>query len=254
MTDATRLAGKVAIVTGGASGIGRATTLRMLAEGARVVAVDQNAEGLAETAQLSGCGQDTLRTLTADVSKAEDCKRIVGEAVSAFGGLNILANMHGISDFSDTNILAVSEEVFTRTWEVNTKALFLLCKEAIPEMQKAGASSIVNMSSGAALGGSGGTAYTASKGGVNALTRAVAYQFAKDNIRCNAVCPGPIDTPMMHRSFEKLGMTNLPIAPGRIPRIGQPEEVAALVAFLASDESAFTTAATYTIDGGSTGH
>jgi NAD(P)-dependent dehydrogenase (short-subunit alcohol dehydrogenase family) len=254
MSDGNRLEGKVAVVTGAASGIGRAVAQRFVAEGARVMAVDLNADGLAETAGQIGRDEATLRTATADVSRAEDCRRAVETAVTAFGGLDVLANMHGISDLSDTNILAVSEEVFQRTWEVNTKALFLLCKAAVPEMQKRGAGSIINMSSGAALGGGGGTAYTASKGGVNALTRAVANQFAKDNIRCNAVCPGPIDTPMMHRSFAKLGLTNLPIAPGRIQRIGRPEEVAALVTFLASDESAFITAATYTIDGGSTGH
>ncbi len=248
-----RLSGKVAIVTGGASGIGRAVAQRCVAEGASVVAVDLNGEGLQET-QRSCDGEGALRTVTADVSQAEDCRRVIEEAVTGFGGINILANMHGLSDFSDTNILAVSEEVFRRTWEVNTLALFLLCKMAIPEMEKAGAGSIINMSSGAALGGSGGTAYTTSKGGVNALTRAIAYQFAAKDIRCNCICPGPIDTPMMHRSFAKLGMTNLPIAPGRIPRIGRADEVAALVAFLASDEAAFITAATYTIDGGATGH
>jgi NAD(P)-dependent dehydrogenase (short-subunit alcohol dehydrogenase family) len=249
-----RLAGKVAIVTGGASGIGRATALRLASEGARVVAVDVNAEGLGETERTIAGGGGTAKAVTGDVSRAADCERIVGEALSSFGALHILANMHGISDFNDTKILTTTEEVFTRTWEVNTKGIFLLCKQAIPAIKQAGGGSIVNMSSGAALGGSGGVAYTASKGALNALTRAIAYQHAADLIRCNCICPGPIDTPMMHRSFEKLGMTNLPIAPGRIPRIGQPEEVAALVAFLASDESGFITAATYTIDGGSTGH
>jgi NAD(P)-dependent dehydrogenase (short-subunit alcohol dehydrogenase family) len=248
-----RLAGKVAIVTGGASGIGRAVAQRFAGEGAKVLAVDVNGDGLLETARAAGPSAQ-VRTIVGDISKQAECQRVVQDALSGFGGVNILANMHGISDFTDTNILAVSEDVFQRTWEVNVRALFLLSKEVIPEMEKAGAGSIINMSSGAALGGSGGTAYTASKGGVNALTRAIAYQFAGKNIRCNCVCPGPIDTPMMHRSFEKLGMTNLPIAPGRIPRIGQPEEVAGLVAFLASDEAAFITAATYTIDGGSTGH
>jgi NAD(P)-dependent dehydrogenase (short-subunit alcohol dehydrogenase family) len=249
-----RLSGKVAIVTGGASGIGRATAVRLAAEGAKVLAVDVNADGLAETQKTISSAGGTAKTMAGDVSSAADCAKIVKEAVSSFGGVNILANMHGISDFTDTKALTVSEEVFTRTWEVNVKALFLLSKAALPEMQKAGSGAIINMSSGAALGGAGGTAYTASKGGVNALTRAIAYQHAGENIRCNVICPGPIDTPMMHRSFEKLGMTNLPIAPGRIPRIGQPEEVAGLVAFLASDEAAFITAATYTIDGGSTGH
>ena len=249
-----RLAGKVAIVTGAASGIGRATALRLAAEGAAVVAVDVNNEGLKNTVAEIENGGGKAVAVAVDISQAKKCADVVEAAVNNFGGVNILANMHGISDFTDTKILTTSEEVFQRTWEVNTKALFLLCKAAIPEMQKAGSGSIVNMSSGAALAGSGGTAYTASKGGVNALTRAVAYQHAAENIRCNCVCPGAIDTPMMHRSFEKLGMTNLPIAPGRIPRIGQPEEVAGLVAFLASDEAAYITAATYTIDGGSTGH
>ena len=252
--DTHRLKGKVAIVTGAASGIGRATALRLAAEGANVVAVDVNDQGTRATvADIEKAGGKAVAKV-ADISDAANCADVVATAVSNFGGLNILANMHGISDMTDTKILTTSEEVFRRTWEVNTKALFLLSKAAIPEMQKAGSGSIVNMSSGAALSGAGGIAYTASKGAVNALTRAIAYQHAAENIRCNCVCPGAIDTPMMHRSFEKLGMTNLPIAPGRIPRIGQPEEVAGLVAFLASDEAAFITAATYTIDAGSTGH
>ena len=249
-----RFAGKTAIVTGGASGIGLATATRLAADGADVLAVDVNAAGLAETKRCISEAGGSIATMAGDVSKASDCEAIVAEALAKFGHLNILANMHGVSDSTDTKILTTSEEVFTRTWEVNTKGLFLLCKAAIPAMKEAGGGSIINMSSGASLGGSGGVAYTASKGGVNALTRAIAYQHAADLIRCNCVAPGPIDTPMMHRSFAKLGMTNLPIAPGRVPRIGRAEEVAALVAFLASDDAAFITAATYTIDGGATGH
>lgn len=249
-----RLTGKAAIVTGGASGIGRAVAQRFVAEGARVLAVDVNAAGLEETIGLVKASGGVLHGAAADVSRGDDARAVVAQAMQDFGAVHLLANMHGVSEFSDTNILNVSEQVFTRTWEVNVKALFLLCKAALPELERSGGGAIVNMSSGAALGGSGGTAYTASKGGVNALTRAIAYQFAAKNIRCNAICPGPIDTPMMHRSFEKLGMTNLPIAPGRVPRIGRPEEVAALVTFLCSDEAAFITAATYTIDGGATGH
>ena len=253
MADGT-LTGRVAIVTGAASGIGKAVALRLARQGAMVVAVDMNGDGLSSTLSEIRGGGGTASSVTADLSLSETADAVVGEAIGTHGGLNIVANMHGLSDFTDTKILTTSVEVFQRTWEVNTKAIFLLCKRAIPEMQKAGGGSIINMSSGAALGGSGGVAYTASKGALNALTRAIAYQHAADLIRCNSICPGPIDTPMMHRSFQKLGMTNLPIAPGRIPRIGQAEEVAALVAFLASDEASFITAATYTIDGGATGH
>jgi NAD(P)-dependent dehydrogenase (short-subunit alcohol dehydrogenase family) len=253
MTDG-RLAGKTAIVTGAASGIGRATAIRLAAEGASVLAVDLVADGLSATEREIVAAGGIVKGVAGDLSSHATCKDVVAAAVSAFGALHVVANMHGMSDFTDTRILTVTEDIFTRTWEVNTKAIFLLCKEAIPSLQEAGGGSIINMSSGAALGGGGGTAYTSSKGALNALTRAIAYQHAADNIRCNCVCPGPIDTPMMHRSFAKLGLTDLPIAPGRIPRIGRPEEVAALVAFLASDESQFITAATYTIDGGATGH
>lgn len=245
-----RLSGKRAIVTGAASGIGKATAQRFALEGARVLCVDVDAEGLqATTAALT----DAV-SVTADISDADQVREVVDTAVAQLGGVDILANMHGISDMADTSILDVSEDVFTRTWEVNTKANFLLAKAVLPEMQKAGGGAIVNMSSGAALGGGGGAAYTASKGALNALTRHIANRHAADGIRCNVICPGPIDTPMMHRSFEKLGMTDLPPAPGVIPRIGRPEEVAALVTFLVSDEASFITAATYTIDGGSSGH
>ncbi len=249
-----RLADKVAVVTGVASGIGRATATRFAQEGAKVIAVDLAEGGLREAVAAIASDGGEATAVVADVSHADDCARIVETATRSYGRLDILANTHGISDMGDTGILNVTEEIFTRTWEVNTKALFLLAKAAIPEMQRAGGGSIVNMSSVGALSGGGGTAYTASKGGVNALTRTIAYRHADDLIRCNCICPGPIDTPMMHRSFEKLGLTDLPIAPGRVPRIGRPEEVAALVTFLASDEAAFITGATYTIDGGASGH
>src|SRR5205823_14598611 len=134
------------------------------------------------------------------------------------------------------------------------RAIFLLCKYGVPQLQRAGGGAIINLASAAALRGGGGTSYTASKGGVTAITRAVAFQNAAENIRCNSICPGPVDTPMLQVSMKKLGLTTMVSGRGTIPRIAQPEEVAFLVTFLVSDEAAFITGATYTIDGGSTQH
>jgi NAD(P)-dependent dehydrogenase (short-subunit alcohol dehydrogenase family) len=247
-----RLKDKTAIVTGAASGIGRSVAQVFAREGCNVTLVDVNEAGLKETLATLPEGQALVAP--ADVTRTEDVQRAIEKAVSKWGGLTTMANCHGISLMQDTRIVDVSEEVFDRTIAVNLRGIFLLCKYAIPHLKRSGSAAIVNLASGAALGGGGGTSYTASKGGVTAITRAIAFQNAAEGIRCNSICPGPVDTPMLQVSMKKLGLQTMTSRPGTIPRIARPEEVAYLITFLVSDEAAYITGATYTIDGGASQH
>jgi NAD(P)-dependent dehydrogenase (short-subunit alcohol dehydrogenase family) len=247
-----RLKDNVAIVTGAASGIGRAVAQVFTREGCKVALVDINEPGLMETLATLPDGQ--AFAARADVSRTEDVSRALDQAVSRFGKLTTMANCHGISLIEDTRIVDVPEEIFDRTIAVNLRSIFLLCKYGVPHLKRAGGGAIVNLASTAALRGGGGTSYTASKGGVTAITRAVAFQNARENIRCNSICPGPVDTPMLQISMKKLGLTTMTSGPGIISRVGRPEEVAFLITFLVSDEAAYITGATYTIDGGASQH
>jgi NAD(P)-dependent dehydrogenase (short-subunit alcohol dehydrogenase family) len=247
---AGRLAGKIAIVTGAASGIGRATAGLFVAEGARVVAVDLNEQAGQELAEAYG---DKMRFVAADVSNGEDVQRFVNATVNTFGGLDVLFSNAGIAIFKPVE--ETSEEEWDRVIAVNLRACFLGIRYGAPHMMRRGGGSIINTASvhgfatGAAMG-----AYGASKHGVIGLTKGAALDLAKYKIRVNAICPGAVDTPLMRSNLKAVGDEDEELrkisASEPIGRVGLPDEIARAALFLASDESSFATGAPFLIDGG----
>ena len=237
-----RLEGKVAVISGAARGMG-ATEAKMFArEGAKVVmgdVLDDSGHSVEEEIRRSG-GEAVYLHL--DVTNEQDWQHAVESAESNFGGLHILVNNAGILRLA--SIEDTTEDVWDETMAVNVKGVFLGTKYAIPAMRRSGGGSIVNISSTSGLVGIGPPAYVASKGGVRLLTKATAIQYAKDNIRCNSVHPGSIDTDMM-RASGTTGMDNVPM-----DRVGTTEEIAYGVLYLACDESSFVTGSELVIDGG----
>lgn len=248
------LAHKVAIVTGAASGIGRATALRFAREGARVVAADiDTAAGKRLIAELRAAGGEGIFVAT-DVSIEAQVMQLIETTEGTYGGLDTIFNNAGIEQ-PVTPSHEVSEELFDRVIGVNLKGTFFGCKHALPALRRRGGGTIVNNSSVSAFANVGGNiSYAASKGAVMSLTRVLAIETAAENIRVNAICPGVIDTSMNERNRDRMADPSLAEEGWRrmtpLGRMGTPEEVAATVLYLASDMSSFTTGVGLLIDGG----
>ena len=246
-----RLRDRVAVITGGGSGIGLATVLRFAAEGARVVVVDIDAD--AGAAAADKVGGEFVRC---DVSDEARVRALFEGVVDRHGRLDIAFNNAGISPSDDDSILDTGLGAWERVQRVNLTSVYLCCKYALPPMRRQGKGCIVNTASFVALMGAATSqiAYTASKGGVLALTRELGVQFAREGIRVNALCPGPVATPLLMELFAKdperaaRRLVHVPMG-----RFAEPAEIAAAVAFLASDDASFMTASTFVVDGGITG-
>jgi NAD(P)-dependent dehydrogenase (short-subunit alcohol dehydrogenase family) len=249
-----RLTGKVILVTGAGSGMGRVAAHAFTREGAQVVANDYAADALDETVSAVRDAGGEIIGVPGNVAAADDVRRAVAEGVRAFGRLNVLYNNAGIMPSDDTSVEETSEEVWARVLDVNLKGVFLCCKHGIPELLKAGGGSIINIASFVALMGCTvpQDAYTASKGGVLSLTRSLAVQYGRRGIRANALCPGPIETPLLRNLWSSEDERNKRL--NRIPlgRFGAAEDVVNAGIFLASDESSWITGNTFMVDGGIT--
>lgn len=247
------LEGKRALITGGASGIGRATALLFAREGAAVAVADRDEESGQETVERIRKGGGRAIFVACDVTIEADCRRAVQTTVEELGGLDILFNNAGI--IRRATVLDLSEEEWDRVMAVNVKGIFLMSKYAIPVMAAGGGGVIINTASGWGLkGGRHAVAYCASKAAVVNMTRAMALDHGVQKIRVNCVCPGDTDTPMLRDEARQLGEPEeqfLAEAASRpLQRIGAPEEVAQAVLFLASDAASFVTGAALVVDGG----
>jgi NAD(P)-dependent dehydrogenase (short-subunit alcohol dehydrogenase family) len=246
------LTGKVTLITGAASGIGRATALLFAREGAAVAITDINQAGHAVAEEIIRIGGRTIFE-HADVTQAADCQRVVERTLREFGGIHVLFNNAGI--IRRASVIELSEEDWDRTMSVNVKSVFLMSRQVIPIMAKSGGGSIVNTASGWGLvGGPRAAVYCASKGAVVLLTRAMAVDHGPQKIRVNCICPGDTDTSMLRNEAQQLGeREDLFLAESArrpLGRIGKPEEIAHAALYLASDASSFVTGTALVVDGG----
>lgn len=246
-----RLEGKVAVITGGASGIGRESARRFAEEGAGVCVADLD----------HGAGKDAASEVGgiyvhADVTESEDVERMYREAADHFGGIDILFNNAGISPPQDQSILDTDYDVWQKVQDVNLKSVFLCCKHGIPYLRERGGGSVINTASFVAVMGAATSqiSYTASKGGVLAMSRELGVEFAKEGVRVNALCPGPVSTPLLEELFasdpEKAARRLIHLPMGRF---AAAREIADTALFLASGESSYITASTFMVDGGLSG-
>ncbi|WP_410659739.1 3-oxoacyl-ACP reductase [Amycolatopsis sp. lyj-112] len=246
-----RFEGRVAVITGGSSGIGLATAKRLASEGAKVVIGDISAEaGKAAADEVGGL------FVQADVTDAEQVEALFQTTVDEFGSVDVAFNNAGISPPEDDSILTTGIDAWEKVQKVNLTSVYLCCKAVLPHMRRQGKGSIINTASFVAVMGAATSqiSYTASKGGVLAMSRELGVQFARENIRVNALCPGPVNTPLLKELFAKdperaaRRLVHVPVG-----RFAEPEEIAGAVAFLASDDASFITASQFLVDGGIAG-
>ena len=249
-----RLKNKVAIITGAGSGQGRAAALIFSREGAKIAVSDWKPELGDETVTLVKKAGGEAIFIRTDVSESADVQNLVRTTVSTYGRIDILYNNAGVgfsSPLSMSDVINTPEADWDRVIAINLRSMYLTAKYGIPEMIKSGGGSIINTASIAALIGSDSAhAYTAAKGGMVALSRALAVEFGPKNIRVNCICPGAIDTPMIAPVIDPLKKSGQPFMTSPIRRLGRPEDIANCALYLASDESSFVTGATLVVDGG----
>jgi NAD(P)-dependent dehydrogenase (short-subunit alcohol dehydrogenase family) len=246
-----RLDGKVCVITGSAGGIGREAALLFSDEGAQVCVADVNAEAGEKTA--SECRDAFF--IKVDVTDPDSVKEMFAATADRYGGIDVLYNNAGIMPDDDASILDTDADAWQRVQDVNTKGVYLCCKYGIPYLIERGGGSVINVASFVALMGAATSqiSYTASKGAVLSMSRELAVEFARRNVRVNALCPGPVETPMLMRLFEsdpdafERRRIHLPMG-----RLAQAREIAAGALFLASDESSYVTGSTFLVDGGLT--
>ncbi len=249
-----RLESKTALITGAGAGIGRESALLFASEGANVVAVDVNEAAAQDTVRdIEAVGGRAI-AVRADVVKADDCRAMVEAAEKTYGRLDILFNNAGIMHSDDDNAVTTAEDVWDLTMNINAKGVFLGCKYGIPALQRAGGGSIINTASIVAIMGSATPqlAYTASKGAVLALTKELAIVHARENIRINALCPGPLRTELLMKFLDTAAKKQRRLVHIPMGRFGEAAEIAKAALFLASDESSYVNGATFVVDGGIT--
>lgn len=249
-----KLKDRVALITGAGSGIGRETAVLFAAEGARVAAVDVADDAAAETVRLVAAAGGRAIAVHADVAKAADARAMVAACEQAFGALHVLFNNAGIMLGADDDAVKTEEDTWDRTMAVNLKGVFLGCKYGIPALRRAGGGSVINTASFVAHLGAATPqlAYTASKGGVLAMTRELAVIHARENIRVNALCPGPLRTELLMKFLDTEEKKQRRLVHIPMGRFGEAKEMARAALFLACEDSSYMTGAEFLVDGGIT--
>jgi len=250
---AGRLEGKVCVITGAGGGMGRDAAQLFTEEGARVAVADVSLDAAEETAAL--CAGGTAFAVQVDVADEDGVRELMAATAKRFGGIDVLYNNAGISPEDDTSILETEVDAWQRVQDVNTKGVFLCCKHGIPHLLERGGGSVINVASFVAILGAATSqiSYTASKGAVLSLSRELAVQFARQGVRVNALCPGPVETPLLMRIFGddpsayERRRVHLPMG-----RLAKPREIVNAALFLASDESSYVNGSTFLVDGGLT--